>query len=204
MPFERIRPARYHGATKQERLDWLRRRVARCENCPNLVKTRRKTVFGEGSLDAFVMLVGEAPGEDEDYFGRPFIGRAGKLLRQSLQDADISLDDVYITNVLKCRPDPPLGQANRPPTKPEMDDCLPYLLAQIEVVDPPVIVALGATAISALGSTSTISEARGTNWVFRRKWDVVATYHPAFILRSPSYKTEFLEDLEEAARIAGV
>jgi DNA polymerase len=204
MPFERIRPFKCFGQTEAEKLSYLERFVRSCAHCKSIAKARTGTVFGEGSLEPNLLFIGEAPGSEEDASGRPFVGRAGQLLRSVIGELELGMDHVYIANVLKCRPDTPFGQGNRPPSKPEMDDCLPYLLAQIEILDPNVIVAMGNTAISALGSDETISQARGTNWVFRRRWDVYATWHPSYVLQNPGSRKQFKEDIDKAAVKSGL
>jgi len=182
--FNRLTPAAAHGATKAQRLEYLRRRVSVCEKCPGLAKARTQTVFGEGNPDAALMFIGEAPGESEDALGRPFVGRAGQFLDSCIAGLGLKRSDVYVANVLKCRPDTESGQGNRPPNTPEMMDCLPYLYAQIEVVDPLVLVPMGATAIDALDFLLTITEARGHVYDWRGKL-VVPTFHPAYVLRNP-------------------
>ena len=129
----------------------MRERVAVCRLCPHLASSRTQTVFGVGNIDAELMFIGEAPGADEDRQGEPFVGRAGQLLTKIIAAMGFSRDDVFIANVLKCRPDMPPGEpGNRPPTPAEMETCLPYLTEQIEIIGPKVLVALGATAVEGL------------------------------------------------------
>ena len=138
---------RFSGAatgSKAERLARLRSVAEVCQKCPHLAASRRTVVFGVGNPEAELIFVGEAPGADEDVQGEPFVGRAGQLLTKIIETMGYRREDVYIANILKCRPDTP-GQSagNRPPTPEEMTTCLPYLLEQIEVIQPKVIVALG-------------------------------------------------------------
>src|SRR5262249_54855556 len=137
--------------SKAERLMPLRERVAVCTRCPHLVSFRSQTVFGVGNCDAELMFIGEAPGADEDRQCEPFVGRAGQLLTKIITAMGYTRDDVYIANVLKCRPNMPAGApGNRPPRPDEMATCLPYLTEQIEIIAPKVLVALGATAVEGL------------------------------------------------------
>ncbi len=192
---------------KQDRiqrcLDPLRRKVAKCQKCPHLVSTRRQTVFGEGDPRAELAFVGEAPGEDEDRQGRPFVGRAGKLLTQVINRLGFYRRQVYICNVLKCRPDAASG--NRKPTRAEMLECLPYLKAQLGQVRPKVIVILGGTALEAmLEPEESISRLRGEvlDW---QGTPAIPTWHPAYVLRNPTpqVRREFWSDCLEAVRLLG-
>src|SRR5207248_5009636 len=135
-------------ANKEALLAPIRARVAVCVKCPHLARTRTQTVFGVGNPDAELMFIGEAPGADEDARGEPFVGRAGQLLTKIIETMGFSRSDVYIANVLKCRPDMPAGApGNRAPTPVEMQTCLPYLREQISIIRPKVLVALGAVAV---------------------------------------------------------
>jgi DNA polymerase len=172
----------------------LRQRVLACVKCPNLVAARKNVVFGVGNPNAELMFVGEAPGADEDTQGEPFVGKAGQLLTKIIQAMGLSRDQVYIANILKCRPDTP-GQAfgNRKPTTAEMQTCGPYLQEQIDIISPKVLVALGATAVEGLlGVTDGITRVRG-KWRTYRGMPLMPTYHPAFILRN--------EDVREKRRV---
>lgn len=163
----------------------LRARALVCQKCPHLAAARRNVVFGVGDIHSPLMFVGEAPGADEDEQGEPFVGKAGQLLTKIIQTMGFSRQTVYIANILKCRPDTP-GQlaGNRKPTPEEMKTCLPYLLAQIDLIQPKVIVALGATAVEGLfGKTIGITKLRG-NWKAFRNTPVMPTYHPAYLLRN--------------------
>lgn len=141
----------------------LREELLKCEKCPHLASSRRNAVFGVGDVDSPLLFIGEAPGADEDIEGEPFVGRAGQLLMKIIGAMGLSREKVFIANILKCRPDTP-GQSsgNRPPTPQEMQICYPWLVKQIEIIQPRVIVALGATAINALlAQTLPISRIRG-------------------------------------------
>ena len=179
-------------------LDPIRRRVTACVRCPNLVRSRTQTVFGVGNSDADLMFVGEAPGADEDLQGEPFVGRAGQLLTKIIETMGFSRTDVYIANVLKCRPDmPPGAPGNRAPTPAEMETCIPYLREQIEIIQPKVLVALGAVAVEGLlGTRGTMREMRG-RWHSFNDTPLMITYHPAYLLRNqaPSEKRKVWEDM---------
>ena len=176
----------------------LRERVMVCVKCAHLASSRKNVVFGVGNIDAQLMFVGEAPGADEDEQGEPFVGKAGQLLTKIIQAAGLSRSDVYIANILKCRPDTP-GQSagNRKPTPAEMQTCIPYLHEQIDLIRPKVIVALGATAVEGLlGKTVGITKLRGT-WKTYRGTPMMPTYHPAYLLRNQamSEKRRVWEDM---------
>jgi len=176
----------------------LRERALACVKCPHLASSRKTVVFGVGSIDARLMFVGEAPGADEDEQGEPFVGKAGQLLTKIIQATGLQRADVYIGNILKCRPDTP-GQSagNRKPTADEMATCIPYLHEQIDLMRPKVIVALGATAVEGLlGKTIGITKLRGT-WKTYRGIPLMPTYHPAYLLRNQalSEKRKVWEDM---------
>ena len=176
----------------------LRERALACVKCPHLASSRKNVVFGVGSIDAQLMFVGEAPGADEDESGEPFVGRAGQLLTKIIETTGLKRGDVYIANILKCRPDTP-GQAagNRPPTPEERATCIPYLQEQIDLIKPRAIVALGATAVDGLlGKTLGITRLRG-NWQTYRGIPLMPTYHPAYLLRNQamSEKRKVWEDI---------
>jgi len=176
----------------------LRERALACVKCPHLASSRKTVVFGVGSIDARLMFVGEAPGADEDEQGEPFVGKAGQLLTKIIQATGLSRADVYIGNILKCRPDTP-GQSagNRKPTSDEMATCIPYLHEQIDLIRPKVIVALGATAVEGLlGKTLGITKLRGS-WKTYRGTPLMPTYHPAYLLRNQamSEKRKVWEDM---------
>ena len=176
----------------------LRERALICVKCPHLASSRKNVVFGVGSTEAQLMFVGEAPGADEDEQGEPFVGRAGQLLTKIIETTGLSRADVYIANILKCRPDTP-GQSagNRKPTPDEMATCIPYLHEQIDLIRPKVIVALGATAVDGLlGKTVGIMKLRG-NWQIYRGTPLMPTFHPAYLLRNQamSEKRKVWEDM---------
>ena len=176
----------------------LRERALACVKCANLAASRKNVVFGVGNPDAKLMFVGEAPGADEDQQGEPFVGRAGELLTKIIQATGLQRSDVYIANILKCRPDTP-GQSacNRKPTPDEMATCIPYLHEQIDLIRPRVLVALGATAVEGLlGKTLGISKLRGT-WKTCRGIPLMPTYHPSYLLRNQAVgeKRKVWEDL---------
>ena len=178
-------------------LEELNREIASCNKCP-LHKYRTHAVPGEGSMRLGVMLVGEAPGADEDRTGRPFVGAAGRLLTEALARLGVSRGDVYITNVVKCRP-----PNNRTPTQEEVEACLPYLLRQIELLRPRRIVALGLTSAKTLlhligKRVEKIGDVSGRCFrgrVAGVEVEICATYHPAAVLRNPRLKEELMGDL---------
>jgi DNA polymerase len=186
------------AANKAELLVPIRDRVRACTKCPHLACSRTQTVFGVGNPDADLMFVGEAPGVDEDQQGEPFVGRAGQLLTKILKTMGFAREDVYIANILKCRPDTPTGTSgNRVPTPTEMQTCRPYLVDQIEVIQPKVLVALGAVAVEGLlGTRGTMRELRG-RWHAYNGIPLMITYHPAYLLRNqaPSEKRKVWEDM---------
>ena len=176
----------------------LRERALGCVKCPHLASSRKNVVFGVGTINAQLMFVGEAPGADEDEQGEPFVGKAGQLLTKIIQATGLQRADVYIANILKCRPDTP-GQSagNRKPTPDEMATCIPYLHEQIDLIRPKVLVALGATAVEGLlGKTLGITKLRG-QWQTYRGTPLMPTYHPAYLLRNQamSEKRKVWEDM---------
>ncbi len=185
-----VRPApesKVVSLDKATRLAPLRERVAICVKCPHLASSRRQTVFGVGNPDAELMFIGEAPGADEDRQGEPFVGRAGQLLTKIIAAMGFSRDDVYIANVLKCRPNMPAGEpGNRKPTAEEMATCLPYLSEQIEIIGPKVLVALGATAVEGLLKVrEPMGRMRG-RWHAYGETPLMITFHPSYLLRNQS------------------
>ncbi len=164
--------------------------VSQCQEC-DLCQTRHKTVFGVGDAAAQLMFVGEAPGRDEDLQGEPFVGKAGQLLDRIIEAMGLQRERVYIANVLKCRP-----PENRDPQPQEVEACRPHLTAQIKSVAPRMIVALGRPAACWLtGQETSLKRLRGN----QHSWNgipVVATYHPAFLLRQPQYKAHCWQDLQ--------
>lgn len=165
----------------------LQEAVRACRQCAHLAESRTQTVFGTGNPNADLMFVGEAPGADEDRLGEPFVGRAGELLTKIIGAMGLSRTDVYIANVLKCRPDmPPGAPGNRPPTAGEMQQCLPYLRQQIAIIRPRVLVALGKTAMAGLvGAEQPMGAMRG-RWFEFAGIPLLPTYHPSYLLRNGS------------------
>jgi len=186
------------SANKAQMLAAVRERVCGCTKCAHLARSRTQTVFGVGNPDAEIMFIGEAPGADEDQQGEPFVGRAGQLLTKIIKAMGFAREDVYIANILKCRPNMPAGSfGNRAPTPAEMQTCRPYLLEQIDIIQPKVLVALGAVAVEGLlGERGTMRELRG-RWHSYNGTPLMITYHPAFLLRnpSPSEKRKVWEDM---------
>jgi DNA polymerase len=170
----------------------LRALVADCTRCPALASTRTQTVFGEGNHSARLMFIGEAPGADEDRLGRPFVGRAGRLLDDMItKGMGLRREDVYIANILKCRP-----PENRVPMADEVAHCRGYLDQQIEIVRPEFLCLLGKTAAAALLDTKDpMGKLRG-RWFRYREVRTLVIYHPAYLLRDPSKKREAWEDLK--------
>ena len=175
--------------------------------CPHLASSRKNVVFGVGSIDARLMFIGEAPGADEDEQGEPFVGKAGQLLTKIIETMGLKRGDVYIANILKCRPDTPGETAgNRKPTPVEMAACFPYLHEQIDLIRPEVIVALGATAVEGLlGKTIGITKLRG-NWQTYRGTPLMPTFHPAYLLRNQALgeKRKVWEDMLQAMEKLGM
>lgn len=172
--------------------------VKSCQLCP-LAKTRTNTVFGVGDVNARLMFIGEAPGRDEDLKGEPFVGRAGALLTKMIKGMGFERGDVYIANIIKCRP-----PKNRNPEPAEVEKCEPYLKRQIAIIKPEVICALGAVAAQTLLKTKTpISRLRGEFHQYEGTL-LLPTFHPAYLLRNPSAKTEAWSDLQMILRKLGL
>jgi DNA polymerase len=190
---EYLKPVRLH--TREDRFEELKKEALSCKRCP-LWETRNNVVFGEGNINAKLMFVGEAPGRDEDLQGRPFVGRAGRLLRDILKEIDISISDIYIANCLKCRP-----PNNRDPLPEELISCFGFLKRQIEIINPKVIVTLGRY------STYELTNRKGALGTLRGKIfyykgiKVIPMYHPAYLLRNPSAVDIFIEDLRKVKDI---
>jgi len=186
------------SGSKTERLAVLRQQMLPCEKCPYGTANRSHIVFGAGNPEAKLLFVGEAPGEDEDLQGEPFVGDSGQLLAKIIEVMGYHRSDVYITNVFKCRPDMPPGKSgNRKPRAEEMAACMPNLIQQIEIIQPECIVALGGTAMEGLlEEPVVIGEVRG-HWHAFRGIPVMATYHPAYLLhkQSLSEKRKVWEDM---------
>jgi uracil-DNA glycosylase len=176
----------------------IRTDIGDCIRC-KLHKGRNKIVFGDGSPQARLLFIGEGPGRDEDLQGLPFVGRAGKLLTQMIEAMGLRRGDVYICNVVKCRP-----PENRAPEKDEVAACSPFLFRQIDLVAPQVIVCLGSIAAQTiLETTRGISQFRG-QWLEFRGRKLMATYHPAYLLRNPAAKSEVWKDLQRVMAELGL
>ena len=186
-----IPAARGELKTAQEVMASLEEAVRLCQKC-SLCSSRSNTVFGAGQIPATWMFVGEAPGQNEDQQGLPFVGRAGKLLDLMLRALGVERKSVYISNVLKCRP-----PGNRDPLPEEVEQCEPYLLSQLEQIQPQVIVALGRISAQALLKTSEpLGRLRGrVHHYGASQIPLIATYHPAYLLRSPEQKSRSWDDL---------
>ncbi len=183
---------------KDDTLLKIRDDIGDCTRC-KLHKGRNKIVFGDGNPKAELVFIGEGPGADEDAQGLPFVGRAGKLLTQMIEAMGLQRRDVYICNVVKCRP-----PENRAPEPDEVTTCSPYLLRQIDVIKPKVIVCLGAVAAKTLlGTARGISQFRG-EWLDWRGYKLMATYHPAYLLRNPNAKGEVWKDLQKVMAELGL
>ncbi len=186
LPESRVAPAH-----KAEALAAIKEDIGDCTRCPLAYAGRRTIVFGDGNPNAKLMFVGEGPGADEDTSGIPFVGKAGQLLNNMIQAMGLKREEVYIANIVKCRP-----PANRVPEPVEADTCDQFLLQQIDVVQPQVVVALGATAaMYLLGVKQSLSALRG-RWHSCRGAKLAVTYHPAFLLRDPRMKSEAWKDLQ--------
>ena len=173
----------------------VREELGDCSRCP-LHRTRRNLVFGEGSAGAKLVFVGEAPGEEEDNQGRPFVGRAGQLLTKIIGAMGLAREDVYICNILKCRP-----PGNRNPKEDEITTCEPFLLKQLEAINPEIICALGTFAAKTLLRTdSPISAIRGKFHDYHGR-KLMPTYHPAYLLRNPDAKKLVWEDVQKIMKI---
>jgi len=173
-----------------ENYEILKKEAVKCERC-HLCETCKQVVIGEGSLDNKIMLIGEAPGAVEDEKGRPFVGRAGKLLDKVIQAAGIERKNLYITNIVKCRP-----PKNRKPTIEEAKVCSPILKAEFKIIKPKVIVPLGSTALNQLiDNNASITEARG-KWYQKGDFFFLPTFHPAYLLRNKNMKKHFWRDFK--------
>ena len=193
-------PSLFEAAERIEgdSLERIRADIGDCTRC-KLCRARLNIVFGDGNAKAELVFVGEGPGHDEDVQGLPFVGRAGKLLTQMIEAMGLERRDVYICNVVKCRP-----PENRTPEKGEIATCLPFLLRQIETIRPRVIVCLGSVAAQALlGTNRSISHYRG-EWLEFRGARLMATYHPAYLLRNPNAKGDVWKDLQKVMGVLGL
>lgn len=193
-------PSLFEAAERIEGDTLLRIRadIGDCKRC-KLCRSRKHIVFGDGNEKAELVFVGEGPGHDEDVQGLPFVGRAGKLLTQMIEAMGLERRDVYICNVLKCRP-----PENRTPERDEVAACSPFLVRQIEAIRPKVIACLGGVAAQTLLNTNlSISHFRG-EWLEFRGMRLIATYHPAYLLRNPSAKGEVWKDLQKIMAVLGL
>jgi DNA polymerase len=191
---EALPPEQHFAALKL-----IREQIGDCTRCA-LAKGRNKIVFGDGDPNARLMFVGEGPGADEDASGLPFVGHGGQLLNNMIQAMGLKREQVYIANVVKCRP-----PQNRTPEPDEAHTCSPFLFKQIDVVRPKVIVALGQTAVTYLtGEKRPLSAWRGVTHPFRVGAKLIVTYHPAFLLRDPNQKKHAWADLQIAMRELGL
>jgi uracil-DNA glycosylase len=177
----------------------IREDLGDCTRCPLHKQGRKQIVFGVGNPRAELMFIGEAPGADEDQQGEPFIGRAGQLLNNMIKAMGIRREDVYIANIIKCRP-----PGNRTPERDECETCSPFLMRQIAAIKPKAIVALGAVAAKTLlAINAPMSEFRG-RWYDFRGTKLAVTYHPAFLLRDPRQKKETWKDLQMVMKELGM
>jgi DNA polymerase len=182
---------RLAASAKPAALDALRNEIGDCTRCPLAYAGRHTIVFADGDPDAQLMFVGEGPGADEDASGLPFVGKAGQLLNNMITAMGLRREQVYIANIVKCRP-----PKNRVPEPVEANTCSPFLLRQIDIVQPKVIVALGSTAATyLLGVRQSLNNLRG-QWHDVRGAKCAVTYHPAFLLRDPRQKGEAWKDLQ--------
>lgn len=184
-------PALQHNSDPAVDLAAIEARAKVCVKCAELSRCRTNVVFGTGNPRAEIMFVGEGPGHDEDVQGLPFVGRSGELLTKIIGAMGFAREEVYIANVVKCRP-----PENRTPLPDEVANCLPYLLSQIELIQPKVLVALGATAVRALLDVQIgITKMRG-HWYTFRNIPIMPTFHPAYLLRNPPAKKEVWDDMK--------
>jgi|tagenome__1003787_1003787.scaffolds.fasta_scaffold20947042_2 uracil-DNA glycosylase len=185
--------------TPERALRVIREDIGDCTRCVLHKQGRKQIVFGVGNARADIMFIGEAPGADEDQQGEPFVGRAGQLLNNMITAMGIRREDIYIANIIKCRP-----PGNRTPERDECDTCSPFLMQQIEVVKPKIIVALGAVAAKTLlGVNDAMANLRGRIYDFK-KTKLAVTYHPAYLLRDPRQKKETWKDLQMVMKYLGM
>lgn len=180
---------------KAATLEELNSLISGCMNC-GLGETRKNFVFGVGNPNATAMMIGEAPGADEDAQGEPFVGRAGKLLNDIIKAINFKREEVYIANILKCRP-----PGNRNPSSSEMITCMPYLFKQIELINPKIILCLGKVAANGLlNNNESLSKMRGQVYDFKER-KLMVTYHPAALLRNPNWKRGCWEDVQKFRKL---
>ncbi len=188
-------PGALHSIESIEQLEAI---ASVCTKC-RLSTGRTQVVYGTGSPNADLMFIGEAPGRDEDIQGKPFVGRAGQLLTDIIKAMKLTRDDVYIANVIKCRP-----PENRNPEPEELEACRPFIQRQIELIKPRVIVTLGKFALQSLtGKMYAISAARGS-WLDYKGIKVMPTYHPAYLLRTPGAKKDVWQDMKKVMAQLGI
>lgn len=191
-------PSLFEDRIENDSLERIRQDIGDCTRC-KLHKSRTNIVFGVGNPRAELVFVGEGPGHDEDVQGEPFVGRAGKLLTQMIEAMGLRRQDVYICNVVKCRP-----PENRLPERDEIETCSPFLSRQLAVIQPKVICCLGACSAQTLLQTNQgISRFRG-EWFDYRGGKLIATYHPAYLLRNPNAKGEVWRDLQKVMAVLGL
>ncbi len=184
---------------RRAHLEVLSSEVASCRKCSDIVCYRQQTVFGTGTLQPTVCFLGEAPGADEDKSGQPFVGRAGQLLTKIIEAMQLKRDEVYILNALKCRP-----PQNRTPVPEEIEQCHPFVEAQLEILQPKFIVCLGAVAVrSLLGLTLSVGSLRGRFHQYRQA-RVIVTYHPSYLLRNESAKKLVWQDMQMLMQELGI
>lgn len=189
--------AAHSADEKGEALERLRHHIGECTRC-RLSEKRKTVVFGEGHPSAELMFIGEGPGKDEDVQGRPFVGEAGKLLTRLIERMGLKREEVYIANIVKCRP-----PGNRDPQEDEVELCIPFLKKQIKIIEPKVIMTLGRIAVQNLmGTTAPISRLRG-KFTRYEDVDVMPTFHPAYLLRNPRDKMLTWADAQEVLRKLG-
>jgi uracil-DNA glycosylase len=187
------------AADRADALRLIKEDLGDCTRCVLARQGRKTIVFGEGDPNAELMFVGEGPGADEDEQGRPFVGRAGQLLNKMIEAMGLKREQVYIANVVKCRP-----PGNRTPEREEIEACSPFLLRQIAVIQPKAVVALGAVAARCLlGLNEPMARLRG-RWFDFRGTRLAVTYHPAFLLRDPRQKKETWKDLQMVMEYLGL
>lgn len=200
--FDNLAPlpeVRLSPADKPSALETIREDIGDCTRCPLAYAGRRKIVFADGDPNARLMFVGEGPGADEDLQGLPFVGKAGQLLNNMITAMGLKREQVYIANIVKCRP-----PGNRVPEPVEANTCTQFLLRQVDIVQPEVIVALGSTAATyLLGVKQSLSGLRG-RWHSCRGAKLAVTYHPAFLLRDPRQKGEAWKDLQMVMKVLGL
>ncbi len=191
-------PAAAQPDERRTRLALLAEEVRACTAC-GLHEKRKQTVFARGNPFADLCFVGEGPGADEDAYGEPFVGAAGQLLDRMIAAMGYKRDEVYICNIVKCRP-----PNNRKPEPAEMASCVPFVTQQLALVKPKVIVALGATAVQGLiGTSEGITRMRGTWTLYKGSIPIMPTFHPAYLLRNPAAKRDVWNDLQEVMKHLG-